>query len=377
MEIQAIRKDFRYGDGLYRVSAPGYTAADLYWGLEGRILQNWTSIARVSLDEAGNGSFRYTGMRAVPPEADCVVAVAGSETVSLQIEKQPPLPAQHPFRVAVMSDLHLSRKPWRVRKAFTLAKDADLILMPGDLTNDGTPEQLQRMQALIEELLPSVPVLAVTGNHDIPNVPRPWIWGGILEYPDLESWLLHRQPHPFHQDESGAWSVSFGNIRIVGLNVVTHFRRFTIGDGAQIRYLQSSLERYPNRLHLVLCHAPLMAHNPQKEGRAYFNRNPELQKLLDHHKNVIFLSGHTHISLNSPGNPIQFDGRNLYINDGSVCPTDLMTKEDQIPACFTDGNLLWLNIWEKEIYIAAQSRNSGEWISRGCYRFHLESNSTK
>ena len=42
------------------------------------------------------------------------------------------------MKFLVMSDLHLSKKPWQVRKALNMGKDADAALLAGDLTNDGS-----------------------------------------------------------------------------------------------------------------------------------------------------------------------------------------------------------------------------------------------
>ena len=77
------------------------------------------------------------------------------------------------MRVIAMSDLHLSKKPWQVRKALKMAADADAILLAGDLVNDGTPEQIELMHQCISELLPEKTVLAVAGNHDYPCNPLP------------------------------------------------------------------------------------------------------------------------------------------------------------------------------------------------------------
>ena len=46
------------------------------------------------------------------------------------------------MKILAMSDLHLNKKPWQVRKALRMGHDADLVLLVGDLVNDGTPEQL-------------------------------------------------------------------------------------------------------------------------------------------------------------------------------------------------------------------------------------------
>lgn len=77
------------------------------------------------------------------------------------------------MRILAMSDLHLSKKPWQVRKALRMGSNADLVLLAGNLVNDGTPEQWACMHACIAEVLPDTPVLAVAGNHDYPRSPSP------------------------------------------------------------------------------------------------------------------------------------------------------------------------------------------------------------
>ena len=58
------------------------------------------------------------------------------------------------MKLVIMSDLHLSKKPWQVRKALKMGEGADVVLLVGDLTNDGTPEQMALMQKCIAEVLP-------------------------------------------------------------------------------------------------------------------------------------------------------------------------------------------------------------------------------
>ena len=62
------------------------------------------------------------------------------------------------MRLMVMSDLHLSKKPWQVRCALKMGMDADAVLLVGDLTNDGTPEQMELMQSIVklQKLLGSI-----------------------------------------------------------------------------------------------------------------------------------------------------------------------------------------------------------------------------
>ena len=114
------------------------------------------------------------------------------------------------IKLMVMSDLHLCSKPWQVRRALKMGAGADAVLLVGDLVNDGTQEQMERMHQCIQELLPDTPVLAVAGNHDYPSHPNAIIRRGICDYPALQDWLLSRQTFPYLLDSSGAYAVRMG-----------------------------------------------------------------------------------------------------------------------------------------------------------------------
>lgn len=272
------------------------------------------------------------------------------------------------MKVIAMSDLHLSKKPWQVRKALSMAKDADLVLLAGDLTNDGTPEQMALMHRCIAEALPDTPVFAVAGNHDYPHQPSPMIREGICDYPALQDWLLDRQPHPYILDDSGAWAARIGDIEIIGLNCVSHWRRFKFPDGAQLTWLEHHLDTSDAGWHILLCHAPLLAHNPKRgDTKPYLSRDEKLQSILDAHKNIVFISGHTHVSMESPTGCVEHDEvrNNLYINDGSIRPTTLLTAEGLPEAEPADGNIVELLIRENQATITGISVKTGQRLSRG------------
>ena len=69
-------------------------------------------------------------------------------------------------RVAAVGDIHLGAESHGVlRPAFeTLPDCADLLLLAGDLTRHGTPEEALVVAEEVEDL--AVPVVAVLGNHD-------------------------------------------------------------------------------------------------------------------------------------------------------------------------------------------------------------------
>jgi Icc-related predicted phosphoesterase len=72
----------------------------------------------------------------------------------------------HVVRIAAAADIHASdTSAERVERAFAdLAGEADVVLLAGDLTTSGEPEQAEVLAAACR--LVDVPIFAVLGNHD-------------------------------------------------------------------------------------------------------------------------------------------------------------------------------------------------------------------
>ena len=124
-------------DGWYRLKAKGCIAACIYWANKDGMLPDWTTIACFPIGPNGIGSYQMTGGRAVPAKATHLLMRAVSADLASVKEVLVPIPmagsppAQEPAqRFLVLSDLHLSSKPWQIRKAFSLGKDCDGILIP-------------------------------------------------------------------------------------------------------------------------------------------------------------------------------------------------------------------------------------------------------
>ena len=370
-------------DGIYRIQAKGYLIAALKWANAQGPLLDWTAFGYAALSPYGDGEFSFKGGRAIPPEATHIAAelfVPSSKAREVILQPLPQERIAHPMRpnarFAIMSDLHLSAKYGRIRQALRLVKDADCVILPGDLTNDGAPEQFERFRQCTEEELPNVPVLAVAGNHDYPLHPLPMIYEGVESYDLFQNWLRERASRMgvgCVEHACGAYSASLNGIDIVGLNAVSHWRRFVFPHGDQISWLAAHLESQPETRHIVLCHAPLVAHNPGRNlGEApYLSRDSSLQQVIDASRSVIFLSGHTHISVNDAKGCVEYDGTrdNLYINDSSVAPTSLKSQELLADHEWVDGAILWLGIGEEAMEILSQGLSSGKMIARGYYQY--------
>ena len=369
-------------DGEYCVTARGYMVASLYWADANGPLADWTAFAHLPLDASGRASFFYTGSRAIPPAATHVAA----RLISADFQKQETVLARLPIgcasvgfeadvTFAVMSDLHMAAKPGRIRRALRHAAEADCVLLPGDLTNDATPEQFRCLWQLIEETIPAKPLLPVCGNHDFPMAPLPHIRQGIDCYDAFQAVALNRAQQLGVRstvDESGAYRAVFRNTEILGLNAVSHWRRFTFPEGKQLDWLNRQLSKNVRR-RIVLCHAPFIKHNPLRSecDAPYLARDAQLQQIVDDAGKVLFLSGHTHTSLNEGKGCVEYDivHGNLYLNDSSITPTLPCRQEPLADREWTDGAICYLSLNASGVEIRGRCLSSGRWIARGYYRY--------
>lgn len=370
-------------DGNYHVKAKGCIVASLHWADENGVLTDWQPFAYLPIETNGIGMYKMVGSRAIPRDATHVLARAVSADFASVEEILIPIPkpaeaeaeesAQH---FLVMTDLHLSSKPWKVRKALSMGKDYDAVLITGDMTNDGTQEQMELFWQCVNEIIPDVPVFTVTGNHDYSRDPLPQIPHGVCDYPALQQKLLNRADTmgiSYQQDDSGAYVATMGDTEIVGLNAATHWRRFKFPDNAQLEWLVSHLQASEAKRHIILCHAPLRLHHPYRpeNGECYLSRDSVLQRIIDAAQTeVIFLSGHTHYFMNCHEGCVEMAERNhLYINAGSIRPTALKPDELLQPECWTEGNVVELLIGENWTTVTGISIKTGQKIARGHYCF--------
>ena len=245
------------------------------------------------------------------------------------------------MKICVLSDLHLFNKTANVEKALSKSNDADLILIVGDIADRADEKQYDIFLKLIDEKSHGTPVYCVWGNHDNPT-------RDDTSYRRFERKINNEYPSVI--DECGAFYKRINEyVDLIGLNPLYHKKQFFFPNkGAQIDFLQKRLDASLCKYHIVMCHPPLIAHNPQRTANmaSYIvaEQDAKLQSILDENKNIVFLSGHTHVS---PSVEIDEARGNLYINDGSICPTTTKDKNDKIQ----QGNVTLLEIGENEISV--------------------------
>ena len=179
-----------------------------------------------------------------------------------------------------------------------------------------------------------------------------------------------------YDEDSLAYSVQIRNIDLIGLQSVISGRKFLFPEGRQILWLENHLKTTSNSSwHLILCHAPLLAHNPNRStGNPYLSKNKLLQEIIDNNEKIMFLSGHTHVSPNILKGNGEFDNvhKNIYLDCGSVVATDTSGYEGLMSLDWNEGCVTELSITENEVEICMNSIKTGINFPRGYYRVNLK-----
>jgi predicted phosphodiesterase len=175
--------------------------------------------------------------------------------------------ARGPFRVAVLSDVQDAIGS--VQDIFErMAADPTLrfVVSTGDLTDSGSPAQLERFQSELERL--PIPFYSTVGNHEVPN-PEAW----------------HERFGPFS---------SFFAFRGVAFSLVDSSNA-TIDPAVFRDRLLPWLETQRDSTHLFLTHVPILDASGLRSG-AFRSRNEAarlLGTLAEHEVDALFF-GHVH-----------------------------------------------------------------------------------
>ena len=375
-------------DGIYKIKAKGYILAVLLWGNRFGPFPDLSPFAYVPIDPAGNGTYVFRGGRGIPGDvthlwARCITHdFYDRHYINCQIPDRF-LPAAEKgktgaTRFSVLSDLHLTRRSFnRTIQAMKVA-ESDRILLLGDLANDGSREQFLLFRDCLEQTGDGRTVFPVCGNHDItPSEATGTGEDGREHYLEFQEEILGKEKpdlDDFVEDpESHAYSCRIGNAVLIAMQCAAAGRTFRFPGGKQLRWIEKRLsetEDAPWRI--FTCHAPLLAHNPNRnDGMPYLDRDKEVQNLLYGHGPVLFLSGHTHISPNIESGSVTCDETEkiIYADCGSVVPTDLKSDEGLKDNDWKDGIVTEITLQDHQAEICMKSVRSGIRFSRGYYRF--------
>ncbi len=199
-------------------------------------------------------------------------------------------------RVALLSDPHVNRDTNGMNATFkphfektiadVNAANVNLVLIAGDLTQSGKPEEMDDFKAHLKKI--KAPVYYVPGNHDVGHKFNSGKNEGTVTAERVEAYEKKLGPSFFVKKKSG--------IRIIGLN------SSILGSGFESEekmwnLFQKEMSKRPVPT-IVFQHYPLFTKNVSEAGGVYFNVEPEPRhRLLNQLKQggvKIFLSGHLH-----------------------------------------------------------------------------------
>ncbi len=216
--------------------------------------------------------------------------------------------ASAPVRIALLSDTHTTRgtnglKPLyrgrldQVIAAVNAAK-VDLVLIAGDLTEDGKPEELSDFQAQIKGF--HAPVSYVPGNHDVGNKLIPGK-GGTVSADRVAAFEKALGPSFYARQRAG--------VRVIGVNSPIFGSSFEC-EKVMWDFLEKELARPAASPVVALMHYPPFVKAADEGGGDYWNIEPEprrrLLALLKQGGVKTVLTGHLHRDLTNRHDGILF-----------------------------------------------------------------------
>lgn len=218
------------------------------------------------------------------------------------------------FRFAVISDPHIAlpHTIWDNPNRFHLVEvsipslelifsrleqlDLDFLLLPGDLTQHGEPDNHRWLASRLSQL--PFPVYVVPGNHDVPHPIATETTIGLQDFPAFYSKFGYDNPNQLYYTR-----MILPGVRLIGLNS----NQFTpegklIGriDDSQLAWLDQVLAEVKDELVMVMVHHNVVEHLPDQAlspwGRRYVLQNAsELLSRLQTVGAKLIFTGHLHV----------------------------------------------------------------------------------
>jgi 3',5'-cyclic AMP phosphodiesterase CpdA len=199
-------------------------------------------------------------------------------------------------RVAFLSDTHINLRTnepgvlynAHTDKAFAAVNAAkvDLVLIAGDLTDGGKPEQMEAFKQKVKRL--KAPVLFVPGNHDV----------GQAAYEDKPTTITSQRVKVFGERLGPNWfACDKAGVHVVGLNSCL-FETGLPEEAAQWAFLEKELSQPRRAPVLLLEHYPVFMKTLDEPANGYWNVHPgpreRLMALIKKGGVRAVLSGHLH-----------------------------------------------------------------------------------
>ncbi|MGF1482524.1 MAG: metallophosphoesterase family protein [Cyanophyceae cyanobacterium] len=218
------------------------------------------------------------------------------------------------FRFAILSDPHIALPEtiWNHPSRFHLVEFSipaletvlthlkqlalDFLLIPGDLTQHGEPENHRWLQHRLEAL--PFPVYVIPGNHDVPC-----LWAddhsiGLQDFPHFYRQFGYTNPHKLYYT-----CELLPGVQLIALNsnqFDANGKQLGCLDEEQLLWLEQVLEKVQHQFILVMVHHNVLEHLPGQShhqlGQRYMLDNALLlRQMLEKYGVKLVLTGHLHV----------------------------------------------------------------------------------
>lgn len=275
----------------------------------------------------------------------------------------PPIIGKRQYSFGALSDIHITYDTAAedFQKALTfLNEDADVkfTCISGDLTKDGTAEELTQYKNIVDTYSADTPVYAVAGNHEATK-------GRVT----MDA-MIPYTGHPLY------YSFTYGNDVFImcGEHAWTNTALFIDGE---LQWLYETLEANRNKRCFVFFHVFPWG-DSGNAGGIYASdiftgtQGSVFQSLMEHYKNVTLFHGHSHLKFElqaiddkaNYSNALGF--RSVHIPSLSA-PRELSATGDGWVNVFADSEGYVVDVYENGIHLRGRDFVKGEFLPIASY----------
>lgn len=291
---------------------------DIMWGDENGVMSNYSKIDTLTLDVANNktmASIKLMEFNAIPADATRLVAVKNNTIVtSYSIPASKLSNEEEDYAFNAFSDAHRQYETAEqdITKMLTIGKNDSKVKAncgSGDLTSNGTVANCEEWLATRDANRGTKPVYTCNGNHEAKNsssicTTNP---NDLRKYLDTD-WTNETEAYFYKEIEGDIF------VFVPCFLNTTWDKNNVLFSSDTLEWLEEVLETYRNQRVFLFAHIPPKwdvnglkvggilsgfatgngAYHYDNWGDNKTDRN-KFMALLDHYKNVIWISGHSHI----------------------------------------------------------------------------------
>jgi 3',5'-cyclic AMP phosphodiesterase CpdA len=205
-------------------------------------------------------------------------------------------PEKLAIRVAFLSDTHVNLRTNESGKLYNAHADrvfaavnaarVDLVLIAGDLTDGGQPDQMALFKKKVKQL--KAPVIFIPGNHDV----------GHAGSEDKPKTITSEKVTLYDRELGPNWFArEAAGLRIIGVNSCL-FNSGLPEETEQWKFLEKELGRPQARPTWLMEHYPLFLKTPDEPANGVWNAHPVARErmlaLIKQGGVQVVLSGHLH-----------------------------------------------------------------------------------